>query len=94
MKNIFMKMNGFFAYLLLVAVFSSCEKRPVEYEYKHQIVKAKTIDLKDGNTRYNIAFTDGDSETFNFGLYSKYEVGDTICWKREKGWLWYVIDCH
>jgi hypothetical protein len=88
------KLNGFFAYVLLVAVFSSCEQRPVEYEYKQQIVKAKTIDLKDGNTRYNIAFTDGDSEAFSFGLYSKYEVGDTVCWKREKDWLWYVIDCH
>jgi hypothetical protein len=88
------KLNGFFAYVLLVAVFSSCEPRTVEYEYKKQIVKAKTIDLKDGNTRYNIAFTDGNSETFDFGLYSKYEVGDTVCWKREKNWLWYVIDCH
>ena len=88
------KMNGFFAYVLLVAVFSSCKQRPVEYEYKQQIVKAKTIDLKDGNTRYNIAFTDGDSETFTFGLYSKYEVGDTIYWKREKGQWWYVIDCY
>ena len=83
-----------FAYVLLVAVFSSCEQRPVEYEYKQQIVKAKTIDLRDGNTRYNIAFTDGCSESFSFGLYSKYEVGDTICWKCEKDWLWYVIDCH
>lgn len=89
-----MKLNGFIAYVLLVAVFSSCEQRPVEYEYKQQIVKAKTIDLRNGNTRYNIAFTDGDSETFSFGLYSKYEVGDTICWKREKGCLWYVIGCH
>ena len=88
------KIIGFFAYVLLVAVFSSCTPRPVEYEYKQQIVKAKTIDLKDGNTRYNIAFTDGNSETFDFGLYSKYEVGDTVCWKREKNWLWYVIDCH
>ncbi len=88
------KINGFFAYVLLVAVFSSCKQKLVEYEYKQQIVKAKTIDLKDGNTRYNIAFTDGDSETFSFGLYSKYEVGDTICWERESNWLWYVIDCH
>ena len=88
------KLNGFFAYVLLVAVFSSCEQRPVEYEYKQQIVKAKTIDLKDGSTRYNIAFTDGNSEPLNFGLYSKYEVGDTICWERERNWLWYVIDCN
>lgn len=83
-----------FAYVLLVSVFSSCRQRPVEYEYKQTIVKAKTIDLERGNTRYNIAFTNGDSEEFSFGLYSKYEVGDTICWKREKNWLWYVIDCH
>lgn len=88
------KMNDFFVYVLLVVVFSSCEQSPVEYEYKQQIVKAKTIDLKNGDTRYNIAFTDGDSETFSFGLYSKYEVGDTICWKREKGRWWDVIDCH
>jgi hypothetical protein len=62
--------------------------------YKQQIIQAKTVDLKDGSTRYNIAFTDGVSESFSFGLYSKYEVGDTVCWKREKGRGWYVIDCH
>jgi hypothetical protein len=88
------KLKGFFAYVLLVAVFYSCVQRPVEYEYKERIVKAKTIDLEDGNTRYNIAFTDGGSETCSFGLYSKYEVGDTICMKRENGWTWYVMDCH
>ena len=88
------KLTRNLAKLMLVAVFSSCEQRPVEYEYKQQIVKVKTIDLKDGNTRYNIAFTDGNSETFDFGLYSKYEVGDTVCWKRVKNWLWYVIDCR
>lgn len=81
-------------YVVLVAVFFSCEQKPVEYEYKQQIVKAKTIDLKDGNTRYNIAFTDGTSNSFSFGLYSKYGVGDTVCWKREEGWFWYVTDCH
>jgi hypothetical protein len=88
------KMKSIFAFLLLV-VFSSCvQNKQIEYEYRQHIVKAKTIDLINGSTRYNIAFTDGASESFSFGLYSKYEVGDTICWKREKNWLWYVIDCH
>lgn len=82
-----------FASLLLVAVFS-CKQREIQYEYKQQVILAKTIDLENKNTRYNVAFTDGSSESFSFGFYSKYEVGDTICWKREKGWLWYVIDCH
>ena len=89
-----MKISGFFAYVMLVAVFSSCEQRPIEYEYKQQIVKAKTIDLMNGNTRYNIAFTDGNSEEFSFGVYSRYEVGDTVCFEREKGHLWYVTSCH
>ncbi len=82
-----------FACLFLVLVFS-CTQRPIEYEHKLTIIKDKTIDLKDGNTRYNVAFTDGNSESFSFGLFSKYEVGDTICWEREINSFWYVIDCQ
>lgn len=83
----------FLTCLLLVVSFTSCKQKPIQYEYKQQIIKSKTVDLKDGNTRYNIAFTDGSSEAFSFGIYSKYEIGDTICWKREKNWIWYIVDC-
>jgi hypothetical protein len=84
------------AYLLLVAVLFSCDNNVnIEYEYKQQVVSAKRIDLADGSTRYNIAFTDGDSDDFSFGLYTKYQIGDTVFWKREKGdYFWYVDNCH
>ena len=88
-----LKLIVFLAFLLLTSLFYSCDKGRIEYEFKQTIIKAKTIELKDGDTRYNIAFTDGSSEYFNFGLYSYYEVGDTICWRREKNWFWYVINC-
>lgn len=85
-----------FASLLLAAVLYSCEQRPVEYEVKKRIVKDKTIDTYNGSTRYNIAFKDGSCEAFDFGLYTKYEIGDTICFKRKKDmWgFWYVEDCR
>jgi hypothetical protein len=91
-----LKIKTFFVYFLLIILFISCKQGDIEYEFKKQIVKAKTIDLVDGTTNYNIAFTDGDSKSFSFGLYSKYEINDTICWRRKKDFLgkWYVIDCN
>lgn len=88
-----MKYNIKFIFLLLFLSTYSCKERSTEYEHKQQVVKAKTIDFKDGSTRYNIAFTDGSSDAFSFGVYSNYEVGDTICWERENGWYWYIVDC-
>jgi hypothetical protein len=82
-----------FFVLLIAIIISSCEKKPIEYEYKLEIVQAKTIDFKNGTTRYNIAYESGLSESFTFGLYTKYNVGDTICFKREKNWFWKIIDC-
>ena len=84
-----------FASFLLASVLYSCEQRPVEYEIKQQIVKDKTIDLKNGSTRYNIAFNDGSCEFFSFGLYTKFEINDTICFKRKKDmWgFWYIENC-
>jgi hypothetical protein len=98
MKNKFSinRLTIAFASLLLVAVLYSCVQRPFEYEIKQQIVKDKTIYLKNGNTRYNIAFEDGSCKTFDFGLFTKYEIGDTICFKRKNdAWgFWYIEDCH
>lgn len=87
------KLYVIFTYLMVSIIFYSCERKTLEREYRQRVVQAKTIDMWSGNTRYNIAFTDGVSEAFSFGLYSKYEVGDTVCWEREDGW-WYITECN
>lgn len=79
--------------ILSLILYSCVEITPTIYEYKQLVVKNKTVDLHQGTTRYNIAFTSGESEEFSFGLYSKYEIDDTVCFKREKGWIWYVTSC-
>lgn len=83
-----------FASLLLVAVFYSCKQNPVEYEYKQTVINAKAIIKKDCDDKFIISFTNGQSEYCSFGQYNKYQIGDTLCWEREKGWMWYLVDCH
>ena len=82
-------------YIVLVAVLIvSCSNPVTEYEYKSNVIKSKTIDLEDGTTRYNVAYYNGISDSYSFGLYESFEVNDTICWKREKGWFWHIVDCN
>lgn len=78
--------------LFVLLSFTSCETE-TECKYKQTIVKTKTIDLYNGSTRYNIAFTNGESHAFEFGLYSKYEVGDTICWQNCDSYQYWYTSC-
>ena len=84
-------------YTLLVAVFFvGCKEKPMEYETKKTIINAKANVKVDGSDKFILSFSDGDSEYCSFGEYTKYKIGDTLCWKREKHFFgtWYVEDCH
>lgn len=81
--------------LLLLFFITSCVSN--EIEFKKEIVKNKTIDLFEGTTRYNIAFKSGTSDAFSYGLYEKYNIGDTICFQRYSNDVirdWYLIECN
>jgi len=84
-------------YTLLVAVFFvGCKEKPMEYEIKQTIINAKANVKVDGSDKFILSFSDGDSEYCSFGEYTKYKIGDTLYWKREKHFFgtWYVEDCH
>lgn len=80
--------------LLVVVFFVGCKEKPMEYETKQTIVNAKAIVKVEGTDKFILSFSDGESEYCSFGEYNKYKIGDTLCWEREKGWLWYLVDCH
>ena len=83
--------------IIIAVALSSCCGRPAEYETIRTVVKAKTVDVSKGNTRYHIAFSNGMSKSITFGLYSRYEVGDTVCLirgiKNSSLMRWELIDC-
>jgi hypothetical protein len=82
-------------YAILVAVFMvGCKEIPKEYEYKKTVLKAKDKVLDDGTDRFVLGFTNGETEYCSYGQFHQYSVGDTLCWKRENGLAWYVVDCH
>lgn len=86
-----------FAKLLLLTVFLiGCKDKPMQYETKQTIVNAKANVKVDGSDKFILSFSDGDSEYCSFGDYTKYKVGDTLCWRREKHFfgMWYIQDCH
>lgn len=70
-------------------VFSCVPPKRTKY-YTRKVVTAKTVDIVNGSTRYNVAFVGGDSHDLTFGLYTKYNVGDTIHFVKEDGWDWKV----
>lgn len=76
------------AILLLCAVFSSCEIKQQEYEYKnvcHKLVKkqvvTKTINGW-GATKeeYYFLYDNDFLEDVDLKTYMKYDVGKTLCW--------------
>ena len=84
-------------YTLLVAVFFvGCKEHPKQYETKQTIINAKAKVKVYGSDKFILSFENGESEYCSFGEYNKYEIGDTLCWKREKDFfgMWFVEDCH
>ena len=84
-------------YTLLVAVFFvGCKEKPMQYETKQTVINAKERVKVDGSDKFILSFSDAESEYCSFGEYTKYKIGDTLCWKREKHFfgMWYVEDCR
>ena len=64
---------------LLAAGLFSC--RSAEGRRQEQkVVAAKGVKMESGSTR--MAFTDGTSVQVDFGAFSKYAEGDTVCLQR------------
>lgn len=99
MEKVFKRIIAFeIASILLSAAMAygitGCESAPDVVTYKYEVVAAKTKDLEDGDTRYNIAFKSGYSSSFSYGLYNYYEIGDTVWFEHNSGDFvdWRVID--
>lgn len=82
--------------LLVVVFFVGCKEKPMQYETKQTVINAKANVKVDRSDKFILSFSDGDSEYCSFGEYTKYKIGDTLYWKREKHFfgMWFVEDCH
>lgn len=79
------------AMLLLIG----CVEKPIKYETRQSTVNAKKIIKNEGSDIFILSFTNGKSEYCSYENYTKYNIGDTICWKREKAFIsmWFIEDC-
>ena len=66
--------------LLAEGFFSCCSAEGRRLEQK--VVAAKGVKMERGSTRWVMAFTDGTSVQVDFGAFSKYAEGDTVCLQR------------
>lgn len=85
--------------LLILLSFTSCvmDNEPTKYDYLDKVVVAKKEILENGDTKFIISLNDRTSVTVDFGIYSNYELGDTICFKCTEGtenisWYNCVVD--
>lgn len=81
--------------IIILLILSSCTSRVDKIEKKHMIILAKEKVWNDGDTEHRIAFTDGSDYGVSFGVYSKYEIGDTIWFEGIDGeslYYWEIID--
>lgn len=67
----------YFPIIIIASLLFSCTiKNNIRYEKR--IIIAKTKDLECGSTVYRLAYNDGSTHNVDFGLYSKYNIGDTL----------------
>ena len=89
----------YISYIFLIITFlPSCLRKPnrnVGFVNKKVVISAKRIQFDRGNSEYIIAFTNNEDLIVNFGVYSNYKVGDTMCLQCKKdGWYsWKVVNC-
>lgn len=86
MKHLNILSKATITLLFLLSILTSCEQEPTKVEKFKRVVLNKSKEVNDGNTEYVLAYTNGDWNYVNFGIYSKLEVGDTIYFEREDGW--------
>lgn len=81
-----------FLILFSLLLLMSCKEQKMKYEHKQTVVNTKAKIKVDGNDKFILSFSDGESEYCSFGEYTKYKVGDTLHWEREKQFfgMWYV----
>lgn len=78
-------MKKLIIYLILPLLFFNCSGLQKDKEYKIEILAAKDKNSND----YLFAFKSGISNEVTFGVYSIFEVGDTIHlvkYKSERRW--------
>jgi hypothetical protein len=89
----------YISYIFLIITFlPSCLQKPnrnVGFIDKKVVISAKRIQFDRGNSEYIIGFTNNEDLVVNFGTYSNYKVGDTMCLQcRKDGWYdWKVVKC-
>lgn len=63
--------------IILCFLFVSCNEYPKTY--KNSVIINKKTEYYRGIAKYLIAFDDGSDLETTFGMYSKYNIGDTLC---------------
>ncbi len=63
--------------IILCFIFVSCQEFPKTY--KKLVIINKKTEYYRGTPEYLIAFDDGSDLETKFGMYSKYNIGDTLC---------------
>ena len=90
------KLTNFVYFLLLVNLFSCGSNSEPKPTFFQRILSVKTKDIKNGTTCYKFAFSNGEDVEVSFGLYAKYNIGDTVCFEKHNdivGWV-SIVDCH
>jgi len=69
----------------------SCEQYHPPVEKFKRVLLNKSKEMNYGDTDYVLAYTNGDYDYVNFGIYSKCEIGDTLYFEREDGWYLVLV---
>lgn len=85
-------MKKILSLFLLIFIFISCKERPIEYEFKKQVIVAKKEIVSNGNSKFIMAFEDRSDYDCTFGEFNAYQLKDTVLFKREKDWFWFIVD--
>jgi len=66
--------------LITIITFTSCNfgVDPDDFHQKKEIVSNKAETLSAGTTQYQVAYESGESDKVSFGIYHKYDKGDTL----------------
>lgn len=63
--------------IILCFIFVSCQEFPKTY--KNLVIINKKTEYYKETPEYLIAFNDGTHINTTFGIYSKFNIGDTLC---------------
>ena len=86
MKNLNILSKLTITLLFLLSMLVSCEQYHPPVEKFKRVLLNKSKEFNNGSTEYVLAYTNGDWNYVNFGIYSRCEIGDTLYFEREDGW--------